>query len=126
MKRQNPGTFRMAGFSRIDCIFKIKSWAAKAKSFSFTQISRENYSICTTFKNQIIFDVQYFSTAKGGKYKIPEDFDYMEHYADGAAQGVWLRKRGEERISENKRIKLLVNASYSPFEDLMEYHESFF
>lgn len=99
----------MAGFSRIEAIFKIKAWSGKAKSFTLTKIRRENYSVTTHRKNQIVFDVQYFSTKKEGKYQIPADFDYMDHYADGAARGVWLRKRGEGRISENKRVNLKIN-----------------
>ena len=99
----------MSGFSRADCLYKIVSWAPnKTKSFSLLKIWRENYSVTTHFKNRIVFEVKYFSN-KEGKYTLPGKFDYNYYYSAGATRFIFLKKRGESREGENRRIYLRQN-----------------
>lgn len=57
--------------SRADAIFKIFAWKNGAKSFTIKEIVRYNYSVVSFRKNYFSVVVEYFSTIKEGKYKIP-------------------------------------------------------
>lgn len=58
--------------TRQNALFKIAAWAKKAKSFTILYIKRYNYSVATHRKNYFDVEIQYFSTAKEGKYKMPD------------------------------------------------------
>lgn len=79
---------------REDALYKIKSWANNAKSFSIVKITRYWYGVQNKHRNTFDFEVEYFSRRTEGKYQIPVD-KCLNFHGSNQRREFWGRKRAE-------------------------------
>lgn len=90
--------------SRAEALYKIQSWAKNAKSFTILSVYRYWYGVGSKNKNTFSFEVQYFSTAKEGKYQIPKEV--------GILNGASRRKHGGNMDDRTVLVKNNLRAQY--------------